>query len=279
MLNGPASSFPTQVHGPATHSTDMSAMHDLRPVEVAQAVYQATRAEMVLVFGARARGDYGPDSDIDLLVLIDHMPQLDEMYAQASDAAFPVMRTLYEPPVNVEFVVMGLADFHRDRAAPNHVAGQAYRDGVTMRGEPPPYRPVEPDYWPDIKERFSAAARSLWDLEVTIKGGATQEAVDFHAQQTVENLLKGWISALGARYRNEHDIKALAAIVSQHSGASAAETGAGLSWLTAYAVDYRYKGVVVTMLDRPGLLREVSQLHSAVRDRVVALTSRRDLPA
>ena len=254
-----------------------NATFDPRAVEVAHAVGAETSAEMVIVFGSRARGDYAPESDIDLLVLTS-LPTDNEFYMRASGTAFSTMYNLYDPPVNVEILPMKLSDFHGQRVSPNHVAGQAYRDGVTMYGEPPSYPPVEPDNWPDIKQRFTMAGRHLRGLEFNIEGEMYQELIGFLAQQVVENILKGWISALGAQYRNEHDIKILVSIVCQNAAVDQADAGANLSWLTHYAVEYRYQGAVMGLEDPAGLLREVSDLFYAVRERVIKLTGREDVP-
>lgn len=254
-----------------------SATFDPRAVEVAHAVGEETSVEMVIVFGSRARGDYAQQSDIDLLVLTS-LPTDNEFYMRASDTAFSTMYNLYDPPVNVEILPMILSDFHGHRVSPNHVAGQACRDGVTMYGAPPSYPPVEPDNWPDIKQRFTMAARHLRGLEFNIEGGMYQELIGFLAQQVVENILKAWISALGAQYRNEHDIRTLVNIVCQNAPVDKADAGANLSWLTHYAVEYRYQGAVVGLEDPAGLLSEVSELFYAVRERAIELTGRKDIP-
>ena len=56
---------------------------DPKAVAVARAVYDAVRPDSVILFGSRARGDYRPDSDIDLLVISDdHASRAKRMKAQ-----------------------------------------------------------------------------------------------------------------------------------------------------------------------------------------------------
>lgn len=255
----------------------MSAAYDQRALQVAQAVCRATTSEMVILFGSRARGDYRPESDIDLLILTDSSPDRD-FHDRASRAAFLAMDRLYAPPVDVELVPMCLRDFHRARVSPNHVAGQAYRDGVTMNGDPPPYPPQAADNWPDIQQRFTAAWRNLRGLEINIAGDSPQEIIGFLAQQAVENVLKAWVSALGDEYRNVHSIASLTQIVRQHASEDNTDAGEALSWLTQYAVQYRYEGAKVSMDDPTGLLEAVTELCHAVRNRVIELTGRNDVP-
>ncbi len=255
----------------------MGTTHDIRAQAVAQAVFEALSPDLVILFGSRARGDYRPDSDIDLLILSSEPNR--EFHAAASRAAFSTMRKLYDPEVNVEFLPMTSQQFHRARVAPNHVAGQACRDGVTMDGLHPPFPPAsEPNDWPDIEQRFTVAWRNLHDLKLNIAAGASQELIGFLAQQTVENILKGWISALRDHYRNLHDIADLANIIREHSSESNTDAGESLAWLTQYAVTYRYEGASVEMDSPEELLTAVTKKCLNIRERVVFLTSRKDVP-
>ena len=95
------------------------------------------------------------------------------------------------------------------RQARNHVAGQAFRDGVIMDGETlddvPDCNGGYPENWPDIpdiKERLLASYRNLRVFDLTIEQLPNdQESYGFHAQQSVENAVKAWVSATGLSYR------------------------------------------------------------------------------
>ena len=256
---------------------EMSASHDIRAQAVAQAVYEAVQPELVILFGSRARGDYRPDSDIDLLILTAEPDR--DIGAASLKVAFQAMREVFAPEVNVEVLSMTFRTFHNARVAPNHVAGQACRDGVTMNGEPPPFPAVsEPDDWPDIEQRFTVAWRNLRTVAILVAAEGPQESIGFHAHQAVENALKGWISALGSRYRNQHAIDELIAIIRRHSSEDNMRAGESLVWLTDYAVKFRYEGANEEMEDPTGLLEEVSDLCCSIRERVVTLTGRQDVP-
>ncbi len=249
--------------------------HDARACLVARAVYESIHPAEVIVFGSRARGDFRPDSDVDLLVLTSQALSNDA-YGQATRAAFRAADKLYTPPVNVEVVHMSLAQFHYARRAPNHVAGQAAHDGVTMSGESPGFPPTEsPDPWPDIEQRLKTTWRNLGDLQASVAGGhQSQELMGFLAQQAVENALKAWISALGARYRNIHDIGELIAIIRKYSDEMETDAEDTLAWLTAYAVKYRYTGAQVQMDDPQTLCTQVADLCQRVGNRIQTLTGR-----
>ncbi len=255
----------------------MGTTHDIRAQAVARAVFEAIQPDLVILFGSRARGDYRPDSDIDLLILSSALDP--EFQDKASRAAFSTMRQLFDPEINVEFLPMTSQQFHKARVAPNHVAGQACRDGVTMDGEHPPFPPAgKPDDWPDIEQRFTVAWRNLHDLKLNIEAGASQELVGFLAQQTVENVLKGWISALGDPYRNLHDIADLTNVIRQHPSEVDTNAGESLTWLTKYAVTYRYEGARVEMESPADLLEAVTHLCNAIWKRAVVLTGRKNVP-
>ena len=254
----------------------MPVSHDIRAQAVAQAVYEAVHPEWVILFGSRARGDYRPDSDIDLLILTAEPER--EIGAAASKVAFQAMRKVFDPEVNVEVLPMTSRNFHQARVAPNHVAGQVCRDGVTMNGDSLPFPAVgKPNDWPDIEQRFTASWRNLRTVEIIVAAGGPQESIGFHAQQAVENALKGWISALGARYRNQHAIEEWIAVIRRHPSEDHVQAGESLVWLTDYAVKFRYEGATAEMEDPTGLLEEVSDLCHSIRERVVTLTGREDV--
>lgn len=130
------------------------------------------------------------------------------------------------------------------------------------------YDNPQPTNWPDIRQRMANAERELGVLTILVEANAAQEAIGFHAQQALENALKGWISALDADYRNTHDLTMLAATVRQHPAENDTSAGERLAWLTEYAVRYRYAGVEVVML-----LAAVTETVEAILARIRTLTT------
>ena len=260
----------TQVHAKQSY--------DPKARAVAQAVYDAIRPLAVILFGSRARGDYRDDSDVDLLVIIGDDADDRATYAAAKAAANRKLDELYDLRVGVDVLRFKKSRFAYCRRARNHVAGQALRDGVIVSEaglNPGDFQAdfnEEPANWPDIRQRFTAATRNIVSMTALIEANAPQEDVGFHAQQAVENALKGWISALDDEYRNIHDLGDLAAIVRNHPAESNTSAGESLDWLTNYAVDYRYEGARVNLDDPPGLLEAVIDLVDAIADRIKTLT-------
>ncbi len=245
---------------------------DSRACTVAKAVYDELHPSAVILFGSRARGDFTPDSDIDLLVITRNRRMNHNEYTLSSAAAHAKADELYGHPVSVDVVHMTEGEFSDCRRARNHVAGQAARYGVDMNGENLLPDDQEPTNWPDIRQRIVNAEREVNALDVLIAGEGPQEAIGFHAQQAVENVLKGWISALDTDYGNTHDIGDLIAIIRTHPEEDDTPAGEQLTWLSSYAVTYRYEGARLHMEDRFGLLSAVTYTVNTIIARIRTLT-------
>ena len=241
---------------------------DPKACAVARAVGEAVHPDRVILFGSRARGDFSPDSDIDLLI-IGSGAVSPQAYQRTSAAAYRTVEELYGDSISVDLVRMSEGAFRDGRRARNHVAGQAVRDGLDANGDKVSYDNPEPSNWPDIRQRMANAERELGVLKILVEANAAQEAIGFHAQQALENALKGWISALDADYRNTHDLTKLIAIVRQHPAESTTSAGERLAWL----MRYRYAGAEVVMDDRFELLAAVGETVAAVLARLRALVA------
>ena len=157
---------------------------DPRACAVARAVGEAVHPAKVILFGSRARGDFTPNSDIDLLIITDSGPVSQQTYQRTSAAAHRKVEELYGGSIDVDLVRMSEGAFHYGRRARNHVAGQAVRDGFDANGDKVTYDNPEPTNLPDIRQRIANAERYLSDLEILIENPrSSQETIGFHAQQ------------------------------------------------------------------------------------------------
>ena len=255
---------------------------DPRAVAVARAVYDAVPLDSVIVFGSRARGDYRPDSDIDLMLIYDYdAPVSREDYRKASRAAHDAIEDAFGTrwAVSVDLLTMPKSRYNQCRGGINHVAAQATRDGVDMNGEKPEYEPDDcPFDWGDIRQRVINADRELIVTENLISVESPQEAIGFHAQQALENILKAWISAVGAGYTNTHDLETLLGIIKNIPEEQDTPAGEELQWLTDYAVEYRYEGAIVRMDDPIGLYEHIVFVADAVYERIKELTGVDEMP-
>ena len=253
---------------------------DPKAVAVARAVYEAARPESVILFGSRARGDYREDSDIDLMLVCEGRMSKDE-YMKAQSAAGDAARAVYGTNYGVDLLPIRKSVYLRCRGGINHVAAQAARDGVDMNGEKEDYEPdAERNFdWEDVRQRVINTDREIILLRILIESSdAPQEGVGFHAQQALENILKGWISAVGISYGNTHDLEELLKIIKTIPEEMDTRAGEELQWLTSYAVEYRYWGAEIEMEDPEELHRAIARTVGAIEERIKELTSVEELP-
>ena len=263
-------------------------------LSIAQAAQDAAPDAVVILFGSRARGDHRADSDVDLLVIADDNAESDRLAIKTRASRAAHRKLLAGPPakIGIDVISMYRSKFNYFRTAKTHVAAQALRDGVIMRGDAADFPPLPPDgnspiNWPDVRQRILNANRWLGSLNFAIDAGHdNQELIGFITQQSVENALKGWIAAIDCEYRNIHDIATLADVlidnVPPHSSPARDALDALVSyvmlppellarrrpheprdWLTEYAVEYRYGGTE-HRLDPAGYQVLKTQINRAV---------------
>ena len=96
------------------------------------AAQEANPGNTVILFGSRARGDHRADSDVDILIVCR------DSTAVADSRARRAMKEHFAqnpPRLGFDIVTLTGEKFDYCRRAPNHVAGQAVRDGIIMSGE------------------------------------------------------------------------------------------------------------------------------------------------
>lgn len=235
---------------------------------IARAAQDAVPHSAIILFGSRAAGTHRPNSDVDLMLV--YKDSFHEEYSLADKAVRDYFKQ-NPPALEVNIVPMEFEQFHYCRRAPNHVAGQASRKGITMNNEglesSADYSDEYPLSWPDVRERLRSTYRCLRAFEHDLQGlPDDQETFAFQAQQAVENSLKGWISAAGLEYSGVHNLDAIAESVlddpSESQTLAAAQLrilldyvtaenpdrpGTTTNWLTKYASWYRYHGTQYIM--------------------------------
>lgn len=93
---------------------------------VAERIVERCGASRVILYGSVARGDDGPDSDIDLLVV---MP----MIGRRHDAAVRVLNELRDLPAPVDITVVDPAHLGEEASVPG-VVRAALREGIVLAG-------------------------------------------------------------------------------------------------------------------------------------------------
>ena len=92
--------------------------------DVVARIFERSDASKVVVFGSVERGEDGPDSDIDLLVILPHIER-------RHDAAVAVLRQLRDIPVPIDIVVVDESSRARRAAEPGLVR-VAMREGRVL---------------------------------------------------------------------------------------------------------------------------------------------------
>lgn len=90
---------------------------------VVQRVFEGSDAQRVVVFGSVARGEDGPDSDIDLLVVLPHV-------TRSHDDAVRIMRLLRDVPCGVDVMVTDAERLASQARVPG-IVRVALREGRT----------------------------------------------------------------------------------------------------------------------------------------------------
>ena len=264
-------------------------------LEIAKRAQEAAAPAVVVLFGSRARGDHRPNSDVDLLVVADGENAQPARLA-ARDA---VSRYLQQTAVGIsaDILAMTRSEFRQCRLAKQHIAGQADTYGIVMteQGLDSPERGYDsqwdgyPVHWPETRRRLENVEEYSHHFnEMVDEGHWNQKMLGFMAQQSVENALKGWLSARNNSQNWDHDLDRIWSGIESTEDWSA--PGASLvrscvtelldqlkyddpnrpgrpgNWLSDYAVIYRYGGTLhqMTRAERLELQEGVNKAVTAV---------------
>ena len=79
---------------------------DPKACAVARAVGEVVRPDRVILFGSRARGDFSPHSDVDLIIITGSNSTDRQKYLRTSAAAHRTVEELYGDSISVDLVRM-----------------------------------------------------------------------------------------------------------------------------------------------------------------------------
>ena len=101
---------------------------DIDPISpILDRVIERWQPLQIWLFGSRARGEGGPDSDWDLLAVVPDCPDPADF-----DDPMTVWRVKRQPNVPSDLVVYRASDFEEDRTVPNTLAYAVRLDGVLI---------------------------------------------------------------------------------------------------------------------------------------------------
>jgi len=102
---------------------------DTRVRELTEVLVRAAQPDRVILFGSHARGEAGPDSDLDLLIV-------QSCEAAAGRTRWQELRRLREVlrPFRIakDFLLYRPEEFAFWRGSLNHVVGRAVREGIVL---------------------------------------------------------------------------------------------------------------------------------------------------
>jgi HEPN domain-containing protein len=180
------------------------------PQALLEAVVRRFDPVEVILFGSRARGDAGPDSDWDLMVIVD-----DDRFA-----ARPREVPQRGWPVETSIVALPRSRFEAERDVIGTMANMADEDGIVVWRRPDAMAPMrrrrrivdEAERWRAAERWFRRAELDLRmaRLALTEDTGLVEPAA-FHLQQAAEKTLKGLLAAHAVPFRKVHRLGELSA--------------------------------------------------------------------
>ena len=107
--------------------------------QIVQRVVEVAKPEKIILFGSAARGEMGPHSDVDLLVI--------KADANRLDLTGKIYRHLHGVQAAVDIIVVTPEDVERYRNSPALVVAPALREGKLARWQPPPSEHQKRGVW------------------------------------------------------------------------------------------------------------------------------------
>ena len=230
---------------------------DPKAVDLARQLRQRIDADCVILFGSRAIGDWSTHSDIDLMVLVDQLPD----QATDDDTYYKVLalaRTLFGSPIGIDLLFMTHTRFKRmSETNINHVASRARRYGIIMPRNPEEYSHRYDDEYEyehdahhtEAQHRIASAnlhyrdMHGLLDLELQGANAA------YLAQQAVDHAMKALISALGQEYNTHHQTRNLASDIRRLDPSQPWRFTSNLGQLDNFAGGGRYDHALTPIQD------------------------------
>jgi len=126
-MSTPHAAAPT----PLPEETEFNEAEVLR--QMVDIIVREADPEAIILFGSRARGDAGADSDVDLLI-IEREP-FGPGRSRIQEAA-RLYQALGDMPVSKDLLVYSRKEFQRWKEALNHVVANAVREGRLLYGNP-----------------------------------------------------------------------------------------------------------------------------------------------
>ena len=176
------------------------------PSELLDPVVAYFHPRRVILFGSHARGDAGPDSDIDLLVVVDDDTPAEKVTLRAG------MESRRGYHASADVIPVREETFRRMCGIPGTLSRAAVLDGVTVYEKAPAVmsEPDPADLRDSVRGWLRGARADIQVARACLQMAPPQLGVAAdHCQQAAEKLLKGFLVLAGVDFRKTHDLQEL----------------------------------------------------------------------
>jgi uncharacterized protein len=210
----------------------------------------------VVLFGSHARGDAGPDSDLDFLVV---ERDLGDRHAEMVRLG----RELRPLGIPVDVVVVSERYAEDWEGVEGSMVHAALTEGRVLHAAA----------WP-TRSGAGAAREGDRRRDACTEGFSDTDIADaivgFHAQQAVEKLIKAVLAARGVVFIKSHALGYLIGVVEENEIEAPQELSEA-DVLSPWAVEFRYEGDEPPALDRPAALTLVEQVRAWAENEIEAV--------
>lgn len=235
--------------GETRHDSDGASPSQRQIADVAGFIAARFRPRRIVLFGSRAAGVTTPDSDVDLMVIMEAPGRAVDQAVKIRQALDPgprfpldiLVRTPRQIQIGMDegdFFILdvmtrGVTLYAADNDAMSNEDAASGSAGLKQatRG------------WLQQAGTDHRSAHALRHLPEPIL-----ETACFHAQQSVEKHLKAFLQEHAIPFPRTHDLSALTALAGTRVP-GLMTLGSDLDWLSIYAVDIRYPGTVAGLTE------------------------------
>lgn len=230
----------------------------------------------VILFGSHARGEAGPDSDIDLVVVLDDEAPIEHLSASSACEARKGYRG------SCDILAWRRNDFYRRARIVGSLPHTVLREGHVVYGEDlgttatesmnaAPIDPVE--QWREAQRRVAIADRDLRAVTICLQAEPPEtETAAYHCQQAAEKLLKALLIAAARANRKTHDLDELAGDVAD-AHPHLATLPESCRFMTRWGIVYRYPIEPSAVAPRPPTTAEIGRAQSILANLKLAIAA------
>ena len=202
-----------------SHSTDQTYAYPPVTEELLAQIVDKIRSVgnplKIVLFGSRARGDYKPDSDLDIMIIEESeegLKEQDSQYLRSVSGMFP----------EITLLVYSLRHVEQWKFVPSYISTTALRQGKVLFEDDRYVRSARssPDGTQLIAEEeieyktptdlardwFRRGNEDIEACRILLGHESQYGLVCFHAEQAIEKYLKGFLGLLSADIKKTHEL-------------------------------------------------------------------------